>query len=233
MNLCLTCRRRLLTCVCSELRAFDTQTRFIILMHPMEFKKERVGTGRFTHLILKNSEVIVDVSFDQNQRFQDILRDPLYETFLLYPGHKTIDLSSDEFKLKLTKRPQLIVIDGTWPCAKKMVKLTTSLHRLPRVSFPSGRVSEFEVKHQPLPGCLSTVESVHQVLKDLIRMGIENTFGAEENLMHVFRYTVKQQLNLAQDPLRTGYRRKPYSPSSKRRSSKKWENRSVFFNSDE
>jgi DTW domain-containing protein YfiP len=114
-----------------------------------------------------------------------------------------------------------------------MVKLTTSLHRLPRVSFPSGRVSEFEVKHQPLPGCLSTVESVHQVLKDLIRMGIENTFGAEENLMHVFRYTVKQQLNLAQDPLRTGYRRKPYSPSSKRRSSKKWENRSVFFNSDE
>ena len=69
LNLCLHCRRRLLTCVCQYLQPFNTDSRFVLLMHPMEFKKEKVGTGRFTHLILKNSEIIVDVGFDENKRF--------------------------------------------------------------------------------------------------------------------------------------------------------------------
>ena len=104
-------------------------------MHPMEFKKEKVGTGRFSHLILKNSEVIVDISFDENKRLQEILTDPDYQTFLLYPGHETIDLGTDVLKAKLSGRAQFLVIDGTWPCAKKMMKLSRSLHSLPRVSF--------------------------------------------------------------------------------------------------
>ena len=125
LNLCLNCRRRLRTCVCQYLRPFKTDSRFIILMHPMEFKKEKVGTGRFSHLILENSEILVDVGFDENPRFQEILNDPDYQTYVLYPGDETIDLSGESVDLG-TKKSQFIVIDGTWPCAKKMMKLTTS-----------------------------------------------------------------------------------------------------------
>ena len=231
MNLCLQCRRRLLTCVCEKLRPFETNSRFIILMHPMEFKKEKVGTGRFSHLILKNSEIIVDINFDENSRLQEILKDPEYETYLLYPGYETIDLGTDKLKNEIRKKAQFIVIDGTWPCAKKMMKLSTSLHHLPRVSFTTTRESEFKVKHQPLPGCLSTVESIHQVLLDLNRMGIENTNSSEENLMEVFRYTVNQQIELAADPSRQGYRKKAFTTPSERKISKKWESRLLFFNS--
>ena len=229
LNLCLHCRRRLLTCVCEHLHPFETDSRFIILMHPMEFKKEKVGTGRFSHLILKNSEILVDVGFDQNARFQEILNDPEYETFVLYPGVKTIDLGTNELKETVQKKAQFIVIDGTWPCAKKMMKLTTSLHHLPRVSFTSDRVSEFTVKHQPMPGCLSTVESIHQVLSDLNRMGMEKTENQHENLMEVFRYTVNQQVELASDPDRQAYRKKPLSKPSERKISKKWDQRLLFF----
>lgn len=199
----------------------------------MEFKKEKVGTGRFSHLILENSEIVVDVGFDENPRFLELLHDPVYESFLLYPGYETIDLGSDELKRRLTKKAQFIVIDGTWPCAKKMMKLTRSLHPLPRVSFHSSRESEFKVKHQPLPGCLSTVESLHQVLCDLEKMGIEKLGGAQDNLMDVFRATVEQQLQLAADPTRAGYRKKPFSPPQERKVSKKWQSRLLFFNSDE
>ncbi len=230
LNLCLTCRRRLLTCVCEYLRPFQTESRFLILMHPMEFKKEKVGTGRFTHLILRNSEVLVDINFDQNQRFRELLNDPVYESFLLYPGDETIDLSDASSVKKLGSKPsQFIVIDGTWPCAKKMMKLTTSLHQLPRVSFKSQKISEFKVKHQPLPGCLSTVESIYQVLKDLNHSGLESTAGQEDNLMDVFRKTVEQQILLASDPKRQGYRKKPFSLPEERRISKKWKSRSMFF----
>jgi DTW domain-containing protein len=198
-------------------------------MHPMEFKKEKVGTGRFSHLIFKNSEVIVDVCFDNNPRFKEILNDSDYETYVLYPGFKTIDLGTNELKDTLRKKAQFIVIDGTWPCAKKMMKLTSSLHHIPRVSFTTQRVSEFSVKHQPLPGCLSTVESLHQVLLDLNRMKIENTSSMHENLMEVFRFTVNQQIKLSQDPNRQGYRKKPFRLPEDRKISKKWESRLLFF----
>lgn len=233
MNLCLECRRRLLTCVCKLIKPFDTHSRFIILMHPMEFKKEKVGTGRFSHLILKNSEIIVDIGFDENKRFQEVLNDPEYESYLLYPGFETIDLGTDKLRETVKKKAQFIVIDGTWPCAKKMMKLTKSLHHVPRVSFQPTRVSEFKVKHQPMPGCLSTVESIHQVILDLNRMGLECTEKWHENLMDVFRYTVNQQMELAEDPSRQGYRKKPFTEPQERKISKKWENRLLFFNSDE
>lgn len=230
LNLCLTCRRRLLTCVCEHLRPFETRSRFVILMHPMEFKKEKVGTGRFSHLILKNSEIIVDLGFDQNKRFLEVLADPNYQTVILYPGDETIDLSSQASRPQLQGLPlQFIVIDGTWPCAKKMMKLTTKLHHLPRVSFNTQRISEFLVKHQPMPGCLSTVESIHQVLLDLNKLGIEKSDGQEENLMDVFRKTVEQQITLAQDPTRQGYRKKPFSIAANRKISKKWDGRLLFF----
>ena len=230
LNLCLHCRRRLLTCVCEYLRPFETKSRFVILMHPMEFKKEKVGTGRFSHLILKNSEIIVDVGFDENKRFNEVLNDEHYQTVILYPGDKTIDLSLPESKNVFGEKPlQFIVIDGTWPCAKKMMKLTTKLHALPRVSFNTLRISEFQVKHQPMPGCLSTVESIHQVMVDMNNLGLEKTGNAEENLMEVFRKTVQQQMELAQDLTRQGYRKKPFKLSSERKISKKWESRLLFF----
>lgn len=231
LNLCLICRRRLRTCVCEFLKPFSTDSRFLILMHPMEFKKEKVGTGRFSHLILKNSEILVDVGFDENKRFQELLNDRDYESFLLYPGDRVINLSQEEVgteNLGVGKK-QFIVIDGTWPCAKKMMKLSTSLHGLPRVSFTSQRQSEFKVKHQPLPGCLSTVESLHQVLLELNRLKLEDTNAQEENLMEVFQKSVEMQITLAQDPARQGYRRKPFSLPAERRISKKWSQRLLFF----
>ena len=230
MNLCLECRRRILTCVCEHLRPFETRSRFVILMHPMEYKKEKVGTGRFSHLILKNSKILVDVNFDENKEFNELLSDATYESVVLYPGDETIDLSSEISKSRFTDKPlQFFVIDGTWPCAKKMMKLTTKLHKVQRVSFDSTRISEFQVKHQPMPGCLSTVESIHQVILDLNQLGIEDTSGREKNLMDVFKYTVNQQIELAKDSSRQGYRKKPFKVSSERKISKKWESRLLFF----
>jgi len=221
MNFCLGCRRRLATCVCALIRPFETESRFVILMHPKEFRKEKVGTGRFTHLILENSEILVGIGFDEDPRFEAILSDPAYETAVLYPGPSSIDLSETRNAARLaTKRLQFIVIDGTWACAKKMMRQTTKLHDLQRVSFATQRTSEFLVKQQPKAECLSTVESVHQVVIDLNLLGIEETGGQEENLMDVFRYTVQQQIAFAADTHRQSYRKGRYKLPSERKVSK-------------
>jgi len=229
LNLCLKCRRRLKTCVCAFLKPFETQSRFIILMHPMEFKKEKVGTGRFSQLILKNSKIIVDVSFEENKEFLQVLKDEEYENFMLYPGDEAHHLNENFSNLFDKKKCQFFIIDGTWPCAKKMVKLTPSLHHMPRVSFSTIHESKFKIKHQPMKGCLSTVESVHLLLSELNQIGMEKTEGAHDNLLEVFEHTVNQQLALAADPQFQGYRRKSFKAPELRKISKKWEKRSLFF----
>lgn len=229
LNLCLQCRRRLRTCVCELIRPFETNSRIVILMHPMEYKKEKVGTGRFTHMILKNSKVIVDINFDENAEFLKLLNDTEYESYLLYPGEAAIDLGTEDLSKTLRKKAQFFVIDGTWPCAKKMMKLTSSLHHLPRVSFLQKGESQFLIKHQPLPSCLSTVESVDRLLSDLERMAIEDQIQGRENLLEVFYYTVKKQIQLSQDDSLNSYRKKSFTEPQRREISKKWKTRSLIF----
>ena len=72
-------------------RLLACRTRFLVLMHPKEFKEEKAGTGRLTHLCLTESEIQVGVAFDEHELVQDILRDPRYVPFLLYPGTGAVD----------------------------------------------------------------------------------------------------------------------------------------------
>ena len=46
--------------MCEHIKPFLTKTKFCLLMHPKEAKKEKTGTGRATHRFLKNSDQIVD-----------------------------------------------------------------------------------------------------------------------------------------------------------------------------
>ena len=50
------------TCICKHIRPLQTKTRFIILMHPKEYKREKNGTGHITNLQLENSEVKSEAS---------------------------------------------------------------------------------------------------------------------------------------------------------------------------
>ena len=62
-------------------------------MHPMEYKKEKNGTGHMTRLQLENSEIIVGVDFTHNDRVNEILINESNCSFLLYPGKDNFNLS--------------------------------------------------------------------------------------------------------------------------------------------
>jgi len=173
---CYQCMRPSSTCICEHIHPLPTQTRFIILMHPKEYKKQKNGTGHMTHLQLENSEIIVGVDFTNNDRVNRILNQKNNRSFLLYPGKDNFNLSlrnSSEMKSFLGTTPHLFILDGTWPCARKMLKLSSNLQQLKRVSFDQTIKSKFIIKQQPESLCLSTIESVHTVLNLLKAGGIE------------------------------------------------------------
>lgn len=78
-------------------------------------------------------------------------------------------------------KPHIFILDGTWPCARKILKLSKNLQQLKRVSFDNKVKSKFILKQQPTSLCLSTIESVYTVLNLLKEDGIEQCLS----LIHI------------------------------------------------
>lgn len=170
--------RPTITCICKHISPLQTKTRFIILMHPKEFKREKNGTGHMTKLQLENSEIIVGVDFTNNNRVNEILNDDKNDSFLLYPGKDNFNLSkskSHDINSFMGDNPYIFILDGTWPCARKMLKLSKNLQQLKRVSFDNKIKSKFVIKQQPESLCLSTIESIYTVL-NLLKEGDTKDF---------------------------------------------------------
>jgi len=232
-DLCLQCFRARKACLCLHVKSFVTNIHFVFLIHPMEFKREKNATGRLSHLCLKNSQIITGIDFNQSESVQSLLKDANNFCTLLYPGHESKDISQGDFRSveQKQKRWVVFILDATWPCAKKMMKLSTSLHDIPKISFSNGRKSIFTIKHQPNEMCLSTIESVHQLISDAQNVGIESEEIAKDHLIKVFQAMIDFQIKCASDPSIPSYKKikRPYKPPSERTISKKWEHRKIIF----
>ncbi len=195
------------TCICKHIRPFQTKTRFIILMHPKEYKKEKNGTGHMTKLQLENSEIIVGVDFTHNKRVNEILTKENSGSFLLYPGKDNFNLSlrkSSEIDSFMGNNPHIFLLDGTWPCARKMLKLSKNLQKLKRVSFDNKIKSKFIIKQQPESLCLSTIESVYTVLNLLKEGNLEQC--ETKGFLIPFEKMIEYQLESILNPNNKNYR---------------------------
>ena len=194
------------TCICKHISPFQTKTRFIILMHPKEYRKEKSGTGHITSLQLENSEIIVGIDFTNNKRVNEILTNEKSCSFLLYPGKDNFNLSirkSTEINSFMGNKPHIFILDGTWPCARKMLKLSKNLQKLKRVSFDNKIKSKFIIKQQPESLCLSTIESVYTVLNLLKEGDLEQC--ETKNFLIPFEKMIEYQLEYVLNPNSKNY----------------------------
>ena len=231
---CFKCHRIQTHCLCGLIKPFDTSVHFVLLMHPMEAKKEKMGTGRISLACLKNSELIIGIDFTEDPVVNQIINDPANYCMVLYPGEKAINVSKDDVtSLKNLDKKRLVVflIDGTWPCAKKMMKLSKNIHSLPRVSFTATHQSLFAIKEQPAEYCLSTLESIHFFLSELERRGLESLEQRHDNMLDVFKSMVDFQIKCAADPTLPSYRNAKggYSDKAERKKSKKYNSTRIVF----
>jgi DTW domain-containing protein YfiP len=199
-------------------------------MHPMEYKKEKNGTGIMTKLQLENSEIIVGVDFTNNNRVNEILIQENSCSFLLYPGKDSFNLSntkSSEIKAFMGNHPVIFLIDGTWPCARKMLKLSKNLQKLKRVSFDNKIKSKFIIKQQPESLCLSTIESVYTVLNLLKEANIEQC--DTKGFLIPFEKMIEYQIDYIINPNSKNYRSSANGEISPKNMYKKNTDRNIIF----
>ena len=226
---CLACARPTPACLCEHITKLPTRTRFVILMHPKEFKYEKDGTGKITHASLPNSEILWDVSFTDNKRVNQLITDQSKHCVLLYPGDAK-NVSAGEFLPQDIQSKELVVflLDGTWACAKKMLKLSPNLQALPRLMFTPTAKSEFYIKQQPHEWCLSTIESTFQFIEALALAGLEEKRDWKP-LLTPFYKLQEYQVACASDPNRQHYRKGNYKKPEERAVTRLERSRKLFF----
>ena len=195
-----------------------TRTHFAFLMHPKEYKQEKAATGRLTHLCLANSAIHVGIGFDKHDDVQALLADPRNFPVLLYPSPAARNLSREPFLAAELGDRRLVVLllDATWALGRKMLRLSPSLQRLPRIMFLPTAPSRYVIKQQPHVSCLSTLEATHELLLVLERTGLDR-YAAPGQLPDLFDRMQAFQLRCAADPARRGYRRHAYRPPAERK----------------
>ncbi len=181
-------------------------------MHPKEAKKQRLGTGYLTHGILENSRIFSDVNLDDNRAFQRFLEESDKHHLLLYPAEDAWSIDSpleeddatiDKETLDSLKGKTIVLhlLDATWPCAKKMMRVSQTLQQMKKVSFSRNYESRFLIKHQPHEACLSTIETVYHCLQALKEKGLEpHIENKHHNLLDTLDELVAFQLKCELDP---------------------------------
>jgi DTW domain-containing protein YfiP len=194
-----------------------SRTHFVFLMHPKEFKQEKAGTGRLTHLCLSNSVIHMGVGFDEHEAVQELITDPRNHPVLLYPGLEAKNLSRGELAASDLGGRRLVVflLDSTWTGARKMLRVSPTLQRLPRIMFSPSAKSRFVIKQQPKDGCLSTLEATHELLSTLERSGLDS-YPDPTQLLDLFQRMQDYQIKCASDPTLSGYRRRAYTTPADR-----------------
>ena len=206
---CYSCFRPKSSCMCEHINAVDTNTRFVILMHPKEFKKVKNNTGFFTHLSLSNSEVFIGIDFSKHQRINEIIS--THESYILFPSSNAVNLSDENINLNvdIEKPMAIFLIDSTWACTKKIFTLSQNLNQLKHMSFTTETSSKYQIKEQPESNYLSTIESTLVVLELLNKRSVENIKAdALNGFLNPFFKMIEYQKKLIENPLSNAVRYK-------------------------
>ena len=157
---CPRCLRPATHCLCPLIPCLDSRTRVLLLQHPSEVN-HALNTARLAALCLNNAQLVVGEVFED---LPELLNQPGYCARLLFPADDAQPLQA----YAPLQQPMLLVVpDGTWRKARKMLHLNPLLAALPRVTLAEGGVSRYRLRKAPGPGALSTVEAIVQALQVL------------------------------------------------------------------
>jgi DTW domain-containing protein YfiP len=185
--------------VCADLRPIPSATRVVLLQHPREARLA-ICSAWLTKLALENCELHRGVRFEDHPRIREIVATP--GAALLFPGEGSVPAGEVR-----PPPPVLVVIDGTWLQADRMLRDNPSLAALPRIGLVHEHESGYAgLRREPAPGHLSTIEAVALALGAL-----EGDPGRFAPMGEAFRRAVRLQLECTRT--RRNPRHRPRMPA--------------------
>lgn len=150
---CAGCRRPEIHCLCALIPNVSSDTLIVVIQHPSE-AEHALNTARLLVLGLSNAVLITAERLAPE--FEALFLDPGWHTELLFPGPGASLISPQPTQLKPRR---LVLLDGTWRKARKLIHLNPVLRSLPQVALPDGLQSRYRLRKAPAGGALSTIEA--------------------------------------------------------------------------
>lgn len=158
---CPICAVSRILCLCDSVPRIDLQTKIALVIHHRELSRNS-NTGLLALRALVNSEVRIRGEAREALDLRDLLI-PQYRTFLFFPCADAVEL--DRTVVIQDRRPiQLIVPDGTWRQARKILSRHPELKELPRVKISTPNQSTFQLRAQSRPERMATLQAIAQAL---------------------------------------------------------------------
>jgi DTW domain-containing protein YfiP len=159
---CYRCWRARILCLCSHVKVVDNRVEVLFLQHPNE-RKMPVNTARLANLSLAKSRLVHGVSFGPESVLGAML--PRREKVgILFPSPQAKELRDAPEDLET-----LVVIDGTWREAKKMIWLSPILSEFPHYAFVPEKPSNYRIRKEPKESFISSIEATVAALRILDR----------------------------------------------------------------
>lgn len=181
---CVRCTRPLSHCLCALIPSLAAQTKVIILQHPDE-QHHALNTARLVALGVQQAELRVGEHFPTLAAELEGVA-----CALLFPGENAQQVSA----VTVEQRPAVLIVpDGTWRKARRLLHCNPWLSTLPRLTLPAGLHSRYRLRKAPQPGALSTVEAIVYCLNALEK---SNAFDA---LLRPFEALIEGQIHAMGD----------------------------------
>jgi DTW domain-containing protein len=180
---CLQCLMHEPLCICAIIPNIETQTKVVLIVHSREIKKPS-NTGGLACKALNNSQVVIRGIKDQPLDQAEIVS-PDAQNIFLFPTEESIPIKTWCNSFKNPDKPvRLIVPDGNWSQAARVLRRLPGSSLVQPVNIPIGEPSEYMLRKEPLrrPEGMATLEAIARTL-ELLEPGLE----IKTRLMEIFR----------------------------------------------
>lgn len=159
---CAQCLRPEAQCLCAYLPRLESRWQVLILRHSSE-AKHALNTARLAVLGLKQCRLMDGEVFAQ---LPALLAEPGWQNWLLFPD-ASAQLVEQGVASEAGQQQRLIVLDGSWRKAKRLLHCNPCLAALPRLSFATPPPSRYRLRKVPAAEALSTIEAITYALEQL------------------------------------------------------------------
>jgi DTW domain-containing protein YfiP len=136
-------------CLCDQIPQLDTRTEFLVIRHNKE-KEKSTNTARMAALALARCQVLTYGA--PGQPFDaSVLEGP--DTWILFPDTQPPAPDAPPPR-------RLVVLDGNWGQARRMLQRVPELRRLPGLSLPPPPPQTRRLRRPPHPEGMSTLEAM-------------------------------------------------------------------------
>jgi len=156
---CEKCWLRLESCVCAELPKIQNLLKVFVLLHPKE-QWRTSNTGRLANLCLYNSEVELR-TLENLPDYQPRPYTQSEKVYVLFPTLDAEVLSPQLGAKMIQENATLLIPDGSWRQAGKMVAHIPALKNSPAVKLPPLKFrSQYLLRRASDPTRISTIEAI-------------------------------------------------------------------------